>query len=187
VGLTGTLQIVPLWNYASGTGYTFTPYNPIGPTGASFTVTNSGTYLALYGLVANPNLTLARDFYTTFAGPPVDFTPTATSWIAVVVNGVDIDAIGAVPIGLSFTMNNQVGYPSEPIDLSYHTCSGFGQILLNLSAGDMVQLKMYLATLYPTTDEALYIASSNLQFPYLEGTTEHRNARGGTLTLIKIN
>jgi hypothetical protein len=202
---------VPLWNGVSSSGYTFTPYNPVGPTGASFTVTEPGTYLALYGLVANPNLTLARDFYgpeidvgdfaplpplppnvltsgNSASNGPYDFAPVASCWIAVVVNGIDTAAVGAVPVALTWTKNNQVATPTDTGDLSYHTCAGFGQVFLNLNAFDIVQLKIYLTTTpYPPSNEILYISSSNLQFPYHFSGAQNKNSRGGTLTLLKIN
>jgi hypothetical protein len=168
----------------------FTPYVPATgttpATGASYTITRSGTYLLQYGLEAVPSNNLVVGLKNTTA------SKAGVCWMCIQVahqsgTGTILEQVGAVPLSLLNTNNNMVPAPSP---LSPYSLSGFGQIYIQLDATDVVTLQIMVTantTTYPNS--ILYVGGTTIMYP--SPTTSPVSAgtpvgRGPTLTIMKI-
>lgn len=196
-----TTVTAPLYNalVSQRAPFSFTPYLNTS-SGGYFTVKSHGDYLLQYGLTAVPSTALVYSLVTPLlsaTNPATSTAPLVPVWIAVRVlrNGLGT-LYGAVPLALTWTMNTDPSAQSTLTNLdgtlnglrSSFILTGFGQIPLELEAGDLVSLQIFLAVAPSTlqvdpTLVRLYISSDNLVYPYLSSPGP---ARGPTLTIQKI-
>ena len=199
-----TLQLAPLFNGtpllpATNDPFYFTPYvpgtgsnPPLTATGASYTITEAGTYLFQYGLEGVPSSDLVSSFLITEATP----VRNSACWICIQINrGGALLQIGAVPLTLTWTESNM--QPTQTYQ-SQWIVAGFGQVWTPLEVGDIVTLQIMLTSdVNPYTPEStvpnpiLYVGPTNLMYPspsVMNGivTPGTPVARGPTLTIMKI-
>jgi hypothetical protein len=183
-------QLAPLYyaNISSGNPFTFQPYNPLGPSGASFTINQAGTYLLQYGLIGAPSPALVQDllyppFNTSQNGwqntMPIPGAPISTSvscWICIQIvdpSTSTTSQIGAIPLCLTWTGAPAASYPNWIL-------SGFGQISTQLPQGAAVTLQIVV-------NDSNSSASITIDPAMLPGQSSASLARGPTLTITKIS
>ena len=177
--------------------FTFVPY--ASGVDGYFLIKCSGKYLLQYGLTGVPSVDLVEDMLalasisgsTLVANPD---GPDAAAWIAIKVRRCGCyveETIGAVPLVLSWTRNSEIITLPGSVDPgalpSKTLVTGFGQMALDLQAGDQVSLQIFLATTNATNQpfDLLYIDATNITYPPppCSGTGV---ARGPTLTIEKM-
>ena len=154
------------------------PEHPETATGAYYEIKAEGRYLLQYGLSAQVNC----NFQTALLGT----NGAVVIQIRINDQNGNPTRIGAIPLALTHTSPSSSA-PTECVSRgSNDMVCGFGQISLNLSAGDQVALEIVVETNTGDGSKKLVISPDNITDPITNGPGASNIDRGPTLSITRL-